>query len=270
MLAPLLAARRTDIWTAAGWCLRHRYNGGLSGMGVSNSARSGGGRAPSGGWGNRIMDVALQMVIGAVVGYLLGMIPTGAVVGKSLGVDLTQVGSKRIGMTNVLRTLGVKWAIVVLIGDILKGTLAVLIVGWLVGGRPWGDVSWAQVIAAAFAVLGHTFSPLLGFKGGRGIVTGGGGLLILSPEAFGIAFVFGVVTVVSTRYMSLGSLVGTAVAGAVVLAQAAFFNGPAAYYLYGTALPAFLFWAHRDNIQRLLNGTERKLSKGSRDQLPAA
>lgn len=214
------------------------------------------------------MGVVLQMVVGAVVGYLLGMIPTGAIVGRSLGVDLTKVGSKRIGMTNALRTLGVRWALVVLFGDILKGTLAVLIVGWLVGGRPWGDVSWAQVMAAAFAVLGHTFSPLLGFKGGRGIVTGGGGLLVLSPEAFGIAFVFGVITVVTTRYMSLGSLIGTAVSGITVLVQAMFFGGPTAYYLYGTALPAFLFWAHRDNIQRLLSGTERKLSRGSRENIP--
>ncbi|MCC7370503.1 MAG: glycerol-3-phosphate 1-O-acyltransferase PlsY [Chloroflexi bacterium] len=208
------------------------------------------------------------MVIGAVVGYLLGMIPTGAIVGRCLGVDLTKVGSKRIGMTNALRTLGIRWAIVVLLGDILKGTLAVLIVGWVVGGRPWGDVSWAQVMAAAFAVLGHTFSPLLGFKGGRGIVTGGGGLLVLSPEAFAIALVCGVAMVVLTRYMSLGSLVGTAVSGATVIVQALFFDGPTPYLLYGTALPAFLFWAHRDNIQRLLSGTERKLSRGSRDKLP--
>lgn len=213
------------------------------------------------------MGVVLQMVVGAVVGYLLGMIPTGAIVGRSMGVDLTKVGSGRIGMTNVLRTLGIRWAIVVLIGDILKGTLAVLIVGWLVGGRPWGDVSWAQVMAAAFAVLGHTFSPLLGFKGGRGIVTGGGGLLVLSPEAFGIAFIFGVVTVVLTRYMSLGSLIGTVVSGTTVIVQALFFAGPTPYFLYGTALPAFLIWSHRDNIQRLVSGTERKLSKGSRDNL---
>jgi acyl phosphate:glycerol-3-phosphate acyltransferase len=216
------------------------------------------------------MGVVLQMVVGAVVGYLLGMIPTGAIVGRSLGVDLTKVGSKRIGMTNALRTLGVRWAIVVLVGDILKGALAVLIVGWLVGGRPWGDVSWAQVMAAAFAVLGHTFSPLLGFKGGRGIVAGGGGLLVLSPEAFAIAFVCGVITVVLTRYMSLGSLIGTTVSGATVIVQALFFDGPTPYLLYGTALPAFLIWAHRDNIQRLLSGTERKLSRGSRENLPPA
>lgn len=216
------------------------------------------------------MDVALQMVVGAAVGYLLGMIPTGAVVGKSLGVDLTKVGSKRIGMTNVLRTLGIKWAVIVLIGDILKGTIAVLLVGWLTGGRPWGDVTWAQVIAAGFAVLGHTFSPLLGFKGGRGIVTGGGGLLILSPEAFCIALVVGIITVALSRYMSLGSLVGTIVSGTIVVMQVAFFNGPTPFYVYGTALPAFLIWAHRDNIQRLVSGTERKLSKGSGNRLPAA
>jgi glycerol-3-phosphate acyltransferase PlsY len=213
------------------------------------------------------MGVALQMVIGAVVGYLLGMIPTGGIVGKSLGVDLTQVGSKRTGATNVLRTLGVKWAVVVVLGDMLKGSAAVLIAGWLVGGAPWDAASWAQVMAASFAVLGHTFSPLLGFRGGRGIVTGGGGVLILSWPAFVLGLVFGVTAIYLTRYVSVGSLVGTVTAGTVVVVQALFFDGPSAFLLYGTALPAFIIAAHRDNIQRLLNGTERKLSRGNRSQL---
>ena len=212
------------------------------------------------------MGVVLQMVFGAVVGYLLGMIPTGAIVGRSLGVDLMQVGSRRTGATNALRTLGVRWALVVFVGDFLKGTAAVLIIGWAFGGAPWDEVSWAQVMAASFAVVGHTYSPLLGFKGGRGIVTGGGGLIILSWPAFLIALVCGTVTVILTRYVSLGSIMGTLASGITVVAQALFFGGPTPYYLYGTALPAFLILAHRDNIHRLLNGTERKLSKGSREQ----
>jgi acyl phosphate:glycerol-3-phosphate acyltransferase len=157
--------------------------------------------------------------------------------------------------------------VVVILGDMLKGTLAVLVTGWLVGGAPWSDASWAQVMAASFAVLGHTFSPLLGFRGGRGIVTGGGGLLIMSWEAFLISLVCGMISVITTKYVSVGSLVGTVTAGTVVVVQALFFDGPTTFLLYGTALPAFIIAAHRDNIQRLMNGTERKLSKGSRDQL---
>ena len=95
------------------------------------------------------MDVTLQLLIGAVVGYVFGMLPTGMIVGRALGVDLTQTGSGRTGATNVLRTLGVKWAVVVAFGDILKGAVPVLIVGWLTQGAPWwGAPTWGQVAAA--------------------------------------------------------------------------------------------------------------------------
>jgi glycerol-3-phosphate acyltransferase PlsY len=213
------------------------------------------------------MGVALQVVIGAIVGYLLGMIPTGAIVGRSLGVDLTRVGSGSTGATNVLRTVGVRWAVVVALGDFLKGLAAVLLTGWAVGGAPWDVPSWGQVMAASFAVFGHTFSPLLGFRGGRGIVTGGGGLVVLSPIAFVVAVVCGAVTIGVTRYVSLGSLVGTVVAGAIVIGQALVGAGPPAFLVYGTVLPAFIILAHRGNIRRLLSGTERKLSRGDRPVL---
>src|SRR5581483_2855818 len=126
------------------------------------------------GEGDRRMDVTLQLVVGAVIGYLFGMLPTGMIVGRALGVDLTKTGSGRTGATNALRTLGVRWAVVVAIGDLLKGLIPVVLVGWLTRGAPWwGLPTWGQVAAASFAVLGHTFSPLIGFRGGRGIVTGG-------------------------------------------------------------------------------------------------
>jgi acyl phosphate:glycerol-3-phosphate acyltransferase len=207
------------------------------------------------------MDLALQMVIGAVVGYLLGMIPTGAIVGRRFGVDLTTVGSGSTGATNVLRTLGTRWAVLVLLGDLLKGTVAVLVVGWIFGGAPWGQPAWGQVVASAFAVIGHSHSPLLGFRGGKGIVTGGGGLLILSPVAFVVALVCGALAIVLTRFVSLGSIVGAAVAGAIVLWQG-FTSDIPPFLLYGSAVPAFVLWTHRENIQRLLSGTERKLSRG--------
>jgi glycerol-3-phosphate acyltransferase PlsY len=209
------------------------------------------------------MDAALQMLIGAIVGYLLGMLPTGAIVGRRFGIDLTRVGSGSTGATNVLRTLGVRWAILVVVCDFLKGTVAVLVAGWIVGGAPWGATSWGQVMAASFAVLGHTYSPLLGFRGGRGIVTGGGALIVLSPVAFAIALGCGAIAIVRTRYVSLGSLVGAIVAGVIVLGQALFGSGPAPFLLYGSALPTFIIVAHRNNIHRLWNGTERKLSRGA-------
>ena len=207
------------------------------------------------------MDLALQIVVGAVVGYLFGMIPTGALIGWRHGVDLTKIGSGSTGATNVLRTFGWRWAIVAFAGDLLKGTVAVLVAGWIVGGAPWSTPTWGQVIASAFAVIGHTFSPLLGFKGGKGVMAGGGGLLIISPVGFFLALVCGVLMVVLTRFMSLGSIVGATVAGVVVVWQGLTSDNPLPLVFYGTAVPAFVYWTHRTNIQRLLSGTERKLSR---------
>lgn len=209
------------------------------------------------------MDLALPLLIGAVVGYLFGMLPTGVIVGKSLGVDLTQVGSQRTGATNVLRTLGLRWALLVGVLDFLKGLLPVVVVGWLMGGS-----DWARVAAAMFAVIGHTYSPLIGFKGGRGVLTGGGGVIVMSPLAFLAAFVFGIPAVFLTRYVSLGSLVAAVASGTVVVIQALLGYEPISYLVYGTVLPLFVILTHRDNIHRLLNGTERKLSRGKRQRTP--
>jgi glycerol-3-phosphate acyltransferase PlsY len=209
------------------------------------------------------MDAALQIAVGAIVGYAFGMIPFGAIVGRRFGIDLTRVGSGSTGATNVLRTLGTRWAALVALGDILKGCVAVLVVGLIFGGAPWEQATWAQVVATAFSVLGHSYSPLLGFRGGKGILTGGGGLLVLSPSGFVLALVCGAAAIVLTKYVSVGSLVGALVAGCVVVWQAWSGAEPAAFYAYGTLVPAFVYATHRGNIQRLLTGTERKFSRGT-------
>lgn len=203
------------------------------------------------------MDVVLHLLVGAVVGYLLGMIPTGVMVGRSVGVDLTATGSGSTGATNALRTLGIRYALIVAVGDVLKGALAVLVAGLLTNGS-----EWSRVAAAAFAVFGHTYSPLIGFRGGRGVLTGGGGLLLMSFPAFLGALVCAVAAVALTRYVSVGSLVGTVVASAIVIGLVVLDDASFAYLVYGTLLPGFIILAHRDNIHRLLNGTERKLSRG--------
>jgi glycerol-3-phosphate acyltransferase PlsY len=209
------------------------------------------------------MDLALQIVIGAIIGYLFGMIPTGAMIGWRHGVDLTRIGSGSTGATNVLRTFGWRWAVIAFAGDLLKGAVAVLVVGWIVGGAPWSTPTWGQVIASTFAVIGHTFSPLLGFRGGKGVMAGGGGLLIISPIGFLAALICGVLMVVLTRFMSLGSIVGATVAGLVVIWQGLNSDNPGPLVFYGIAVPGFVYWTHRSNIQRLLTGTERKVSRGT-------
>src|SRR5436190_1415504 len=119
-------------------------------------------------------------------------------------VDLTATGSKRTGATNVLRTLGPGAAIVAFAGDFLKGALAVLIVRYTVGNGS----AWPELIAAIMAVIGHSYSVFIGFKGGRGVVTGLGATIVVAPVLMLVAFAIGAALVALTRYVSLGSVVG--------------------------------------------------------------
>ena len=202
------------------------------------------------------MDGTLAIVAAIVLGYLLGTVPTGMVVGKARGVDLTAIGSGRTGATNVLRALGPRWAALVAIGDVAKGALAVVAASALTGGDPW-----AQVFAAMASVLGHTYSPFIGFRGGRGVLTGAGSALVIAPVAFVIGSILGCVAIWATRYVSLGSLVASLVAGLLTIVPVLLWGASPAYLVYGVVVPAFIVLAHRDNIHRLRTGTERKLGE---------
>jgi acyl phosphate:glycerol-3-phosphate acyltransferase len=198
-----------------------------------------------------------QAVVAAVVGYLLGAIPTGMIVARVYrNVDLTATGSGRTGATNVLRTLGSGAAAVAFAGDFLKGLLAVLVVRFA-----FGDSSpWLELIAAVMAVVGHSYSVFIGFKGGRGVVTGMGATIVAAPVLMLIAFAIGALLVALTRYVSLGSVVGAA-AGGLLLCGLAFFTRDPAWAVWGVLVGGFIVLAHRDNIERLLAGTERKLGE---------
>lgn len=202
------------------------------------------------------MGVTLSFVAAVAIGYLLGTIPTGMVVGRARGVDLTTVGSRRTGATNVLRTLGARWAVLVAIGDVLKGVLAALLAGVLTAGDPWG-----QVLASMAAVFGHTYSPFIGFHGGRGVLTGAGTALVIVPAAILGGAAVGVSTVWLTRYVSLGSILGAAATGLLTLVPVFLWGASPAYLLYGLVAPAFIIVAHRDNIQRLRAGTELRFGE---------
>src|SRR5579859_7078963 len=147
-----------------------------------------------------------------VVGYLLGSIPTGMIVARVYrNVDLTAYGSGRTGATNVLRTLGKGAAAVAFAGDFLKGALAVLAVRLFIAPGS----SWAELVAAAAVVLGHSYSMFIGFKGGRGVVTGMGATIVaapVTPVLMLIAFAIGIATIATTRYVSLGSVIGCTLA----------------------------------------------------------
>jgi glycerol-3-phosphate acyltransferase PlsY len=196
----------------------------------------------------------------AVVGYLLGSIPTGMIVARVYrNVDLTAYGSGRTGATNVLRTLGGGAAAIAFAGDFAKGLLAVLVVQYVIAsGNP--RLPWLELIAAIAAVLGHSYSVFIRFKGGRGVVTGFGATVVAAPVPMLIALVVGAGLVLTTRYVSLGSVVGSALGG-LLLCWLALTTAEPAWAVWGILVGGFIVVAHRDNIERLLAGTERKLGQ---------
>ncbi len=198
-----------------------------------------------------------QAVLAAVVGYLLGAIPTGMIVARLYrNVDLTAHGSGRTGATNVLRTLGKGAASIAFAGDFLKGALAVALIKFAIAP----ENSWAEMIGAMAAVVGHSYSVFIRFRGGRGVVTGLGATIVAAPVFALIAFAIGIVLVAVTRYVSLGSVVGAALGG-LLMCVFAYIQGDPAWAIWGVLVGGFIVVAHKDNIERLLAGTERKLGE---------
>jgi glycerol-3-phosphate acyltransferase PlsY len=197
------------------------------------------------------------VVAGVVAGYLFGGIPFGLLVGRLAGVgDVRQRGSGKTGFTNSLRTMGWKWALIVVVGDIAKGAAAVLI------GRMVLEDPWAAALAGVAAVLGHIFPVYAGFRGGRGVATAFGAFLAVSPPAALVVVAFSIAILVIFRYASLMSVVGV---------FAGFLAVVALVYLKQLAMPYLVFAlltmlaveiSHVGNIRRLLAGTEPKLGQG--------
>ena len=190
------------------------------------------------------------------IAYILGSIPWGFLIGLAVkGVDIRQYGSGKIGTSNVLRTAGGKFAALALALDLSKGLLAVLM------ARLVADDPAVEVVAGLAALAGHNWSVFLAFKGGRGIATGLGGLLIMQPIAAAIAVgVFLPVTLL-TRILSLGSIVSNWAAFLVLLVMVLLDYTSATYLWYTGIGCALITLQHRDNIQRIIRGTERRLGQ---------
>jgi glycerol-3-phosphate acyltransferase PlsY len=199
-----------------------------------------------------------------VAAYLIGGIPWGVVIVRLAGgPDPRSLGSGRTGGANVLRAVGPRLALTAGLLDMLKGVVVVLLAR-LLGAGPW-----VVVAAATAAIVGHTFSPYLRFKGGRGVSVGWGALLVIAPAiALAIVPVFLVILLV-TGYSSLGSLVGSLVAGILLAATTIATGGSPAYVAYAVVGTALIWLFHLDNIRRLLDGTERKLDLLRRGSPPA-
>ena len=194
----------------------------------------------------------IALVIGS---FLLGAIPWGYLAGKAAaGIDLRAVGSGGTGATNVLRTLGPRLSALVFGLDFAKGAIPVLAAKW-VGFAP----QWIAAVAVA-AVVGHCWSPFIGFKGGKGVATGAGAAIALVPPVL-IALPVMAAVVWSTRFVSLGSLVAAALAAilSIVLAFTNRLDMSAALAI--AAIAAIIYVRHEGNIRRLLSGTERRIGE---------
>lgn len=208
-----------------------------------------------------------SIILTALLSYLWGSLPAGYWMGKMLrgkDYDIRDYGSHKIGATNVQRTLGNGPALIVFVLDISKGVgptlIASLVPFFTIGG-------WGVLIAGIAALLGHCYPIFIGFKGGRGVLTGAGGLLIVSPLTFLIGGITTFSTIALWRYVSLGSIVGclTSIICGILfyiigLSNPAFIAKVSLpQMLYMVIAPTLIIIFHRDNISRLLAGTERKL-----------
>jgi conserved hypothetical integral membrane protein TIGR00023 len=188
------------------------------------------------------------LLVALIASFWAGALPFGYWAARRRGVDIRKVGSGNIGATNVFRVLGAKVGLTVLVLDALKGFLPT----WLATRAGAGDVE--AILVGVAAILGHTFSPIMGFKGGKGIATGLGALLAAAPLTLAIAFPIWLVVFLITRWVSLASILAAA-------------SVPIAAYLFGHSLPAVgilaataatVIFKHRSNLWRILHGVEPK------------
>jgi glycerol-3-phosphate acyltransferase PlsY len=210
--------------------------------------------------------LALKYVGCVALGYLLGSIPCGVIVAKRFAhLNVLELGSRSTGTTNVLRTAGRKAAVIVFTADLLKGVLAVVFARIIMGisyvevgifgfGPPFG-----LVLAALAAVVGHNWSVFLKFRGGRGVTTFFGGMAALSPIAALLGGELFVISAVTTRFVSLASLVAVVGTYTAMILLTVLNHWPLEFLLYALVGAVVIIVMHRGNITRLLAGNERRL-----------
>ena len=198
----------------------------------------------------------LVYLIIIITAYLLGNISTSYIVAKRLaGVDIRTQGSGNAGSTNVLRTLGKKAGALTFIGDVLKGLIAVLIARFIAYGVNLDDTTCAYIAVVA-VVLGHNYPVFLGFKGGKGVATSLGSMLGMNPLVALLCLGFFIIIVAITKYVSLGSILGIGLSPIIMM-----INHNTKGVLVTLFLAISVAITHKENIKRLLNGTERKLGQ---------
>ncbi len=188
--------------------------------------------------------------------YLIGSVPSGLILGKGIwGVDLREHGSHNIGATNAWRTIGKPAGLLIFLMDFLKGAIGVGLGSTLGSGSPM-----VLVLCGIAAIVGHSWSLFLGFKGGKGVATGLGVIAMLMPGVTVLVFLLWFAIVYATGYVSLGSIV----AAAAVPVTAWCFGAAGAYIGFGVLAAAFIIYRHQANIGRLMAGTESKIKAARR------
>lgn len=215
----------------------------------------------------------MERVICLIIGYAFGLFQTAYFYGKLHGIDIREHGSGNAGTTNTLRVLGTRAGMIVLVVDIAKCILAVLVTTWIFGGIYPDELYLLKMYTAAGAILGHDFPFYLHFKGGKGIAATGGLILSFHPYLIpvGVVLFFGAFFL--THYVSLGSLLVYAgfMIELVILGQKGVFGMSQPFltemYVIAGLLTVMAYYKHRENIKRLLSGTERKtyLSKKKKE-----
>jgi glycerol-3-phosphate acyltransferase PlsY len=200
--------------------------------------------------------------VSLLIGYLLGSIPFSYVAGRLRGVDIREYGSGNLGASNTYRVLGARFAVPVLLLDIGKGTGAVLLAGWAAHVLGWDSAGWCKSAAALGAILGHIWTVFLKFRGGKGVATAAGAFLGLAPIPTLLSLVVWLSAVVLTRYVSVGSMLGTA-----VLPVGVYFIGSSPdgarrpEFWLALTIAIVVLARHRSNIRRLIDGNENRLTR---------
>jgi acyl phosphate:glycerol-3-phosphate acyltransferase len=201
------------------------------------------------------MDILLNIltemiqVLLILFAYLIGSIPIGVLLARMKGKDPRKVGSGNIGATNVMRSAGKVLGILTLIGDVLKGFVPTWIAICL------GDPALIIVLVGLAVFSGHLFPVFLKFKGGKGVATGAGVFLAINPLVILISFIIFVIVFLIWKYVSLGSLMGTA----IIPLSFTLLKAPIEYILFSLLIACGVFIKHKDNIKRLFSGTENKV-----------
>lgn len=203
-------------------------------------------------------------IISPVISYFIGSIPFGFIVARvAKGIDIRQAGSGNPGATNVWRVMGKKYGILVFMLDMMKGFLPVLIFDSVTSGQ---SRSLYTILCGVGVILGHTFPVFLGFKGGKAAATGCGVFLWLAPLPLFISVSAWLLTTFISRYVSLGSMVSTVVLIiSIILLNNEPFGSGLSLTLFSIFISVFLIFRHKSNIKRIINGTENKIGRKTKN-----